>query len=251
MWKKSVFSSLCIHLALVILLLLTATLSNYTSTNRHSITTLENPVRPLTAPRIYRESGSSGGGHQNPLPPQRGEIPRVARPYIPLMPQPRETPQTTLPSGLEDMPQIAADVPIGVPTGINGTFSPGPGKGPGIGGGEDGRAGDGKKGRGPGGRGPNGIGWVQRLTSLPQLLFKKEPEYSEEARKARHQGSVMLSLEIDSEGRPRNIRVVQSLGLGLDERAVEAVSQWRFKPGLLNGRPVTAPVSVEVSFRLL
>ncbi len=91
----------------------------------------------------------------------------------------------------------------------------------------------------------------QRLSSQPQLLWKTEPEYSEEARKARYQGTVSLVLEIDAQGRPRNIRVVRSLGLGLDERAVEAVAQWKFKPGLLNGRAVSSPVTVEVSFRLL
>ena len=89
------------------------------------------------------------------------------------------------------------------------------------------------------------------MSALPQVLWKIEPEYSEEARKVRHQGTVMLALEVDSDGHPRNIRVTRSLGLGLDERAMDAVARWRFKPGIYNGRPVSAPVSVEVSFRLL
>lgn len=256
MRKQSVLYSFCIHMGLVTLLLMMATLSSYTSTNQHVITTLEN-LKPqqLTAPRLRtsKVAGSEGGGHLNPLPPERGVVPPVsAKVFVPLMPRPRETPQITLPSGLEDMPQIATDMPIGVPTGISGTGSPGPGKGHTIGDGDGERSGPGM-GKGPGDSpGPGrGEGPRQRLSVLPQLLWKTEPEYSEEARKARFQGSVMLAMEVDLEGHPRNIRVVRSLGLGLDERAIEAVSQWRFKPGLLNGRAVNSPVSVEVSFRLL
>lgn len=60
-----------------------------------------------------------------------------------------------------------------------------------------------------------------------------------------------MTVEVDSTGKPRNARVVQSVGMGLDERAVEAVLQWRFKPGRLNGRPVAVPARIEVNFRLL
>jgi protein TonB len=252
MRKQSVVYSICVHLALVTLLLVLATFSTYTTNIRHSITSLETAPH-LTAPKIRTplEGGARGGGHMNPLPPERGEIPRVAKLFIPPAPRPKVSPRIVLPSGIADMPQIATDVPIGIPTGVLSTSSPGPGGKGGIGPGGccggvgPGPGGDGGDKSGPGGyRGP-------RLSSLPQLLWKTEPEYSEEARKARFQGSVMLALEIDPQGRPRNIRVVRSLGLGLDERAVEAVAQWKFKPGLLNGRPVSAPVSVEVSFRLL
>lgn len=234
-----------------------AAFSSFTSTKYHLVTALENlkPLQHMLAPRLRAtvEAGSEGGGHRNPLPPARGEIPRVVgKVFIQPVPRPRETPQIVLPSGFEDMPQIATDTPIGIPTGMLGTQSAGPGGETGIGTGEGKKPGNGI-GHGPGnnpGRGSEG-GPRQRLSALPQILWKIEPEYSEEARKARFQGSVMLALEVDSEGRPRNIRIVRSLGLGLDERAVEAVARWRFKPGLLNGHPVDAPVSVEVSFRLL
>ena len=65
----------------------------------------------------------------------------------------------------------------------------------------------------------------------PQLVYKVEPEFSEEARKAKHQGMVVLTIEVDPSGNVRNVRVRQSLGLGLDEKAIEAVSHWRFRPG--------------------
>ena len=230
------------------MLLLMARLSGYTATQYHAVTALENfrPLQRLVAPLLTSaEPGSEGGGHMRPLAPERGQIPQVAgKTFIPPTPRPREVLQIALPSGLEDVPQIAADMPIGIPTGVFDTHSPGPGRSGTIGTGDGRRAGPGT-GRGPGvNQGPGYGGPRQRLSALPQLLWKIEPEYSEEARKARFQGSVMLMLEVDPEGRPRNIRVVRSLGLGLDERAIAAVAQWRFKPGLLNGRPVEAPVSV-------
>ncbi len=85
----------------------------------------------------------------------------------------------------------------------------------------------------------------------PQLIFKKEAEYSEVARKAKYQGIVILYVDIDETGQPTNIKVLRSLGLGLDEKAIEAVKQWRFKPGTANGVPVTMPTQVKVDFSLL
>ncbi len=85
----------------------------------------------------------------------------------------------------------------------------------------------------------------------PQLIYKVEPEFSEEARQAKHQGMVVLTIEVDSAGNVRNVRVRQSLGLGLDEKAIEAVSRWRFRPGILDGKPVVTEAVVQVNFQLL
>ena len=87
--------------------------------------------------------------------------------------------------------------------------------------------------------------------SAPQPIFKVEPEYSEEARAAGFQGTVLMSLVVDAEGAPTQIRVVRSLGMGLDEKAVEAVGKWKFRPGMKDGKPVAVFVNVEVNFRLL
>jgi periplasmic protein TonB len=87
--------------------------------------------------------------------------------------------------------------------------------------------------------------------SAPSMLSKVEPEYSEEARKAKWQGSVVHSVIVDEFGHPKNIRVLRSLGLGLDQKAIEAVSQWRFKPGLKVSKPVPVIATIEVNFRLL
>ncbi len=86
-------------------------------------------------------------------------------------------------------------------------------------------------------------------STVPALVYKPEPEYSELARKAKFQGVVILQVVVDANGNAVNPRVTKSLGLGLDEKAIEAVRQWKFKPGVKGGKPVT--VQVEVSFRLL
>jgi TonB family protein len=87
--------------------------------------------------------------------------------------------------------------------------------------------------------------------TAPSLLSKVEPEYSEEARKAKYQGVVTLYIQVDPDGRARNMRVLHSLGMGLDEKAMDAVRQWKFKPGTKDGRPVTVEALIEVAFRLL
>jgi len=86
--------------------------------------------------------------------------------------------------------------------------------------------------------------------SAPKLLYGPDPEYSEEARKAKYQGTVVLWLVVDANGLPQRIRVQRSLGMGLDEEAVAAVQKWRFEPSKKDGHPVAVMINVEVNFRL-
>ncbi len=87
--------------------------------------------------------------------------------------------------------------------------------------------------------------------SAPKAVEKHEPQYSSEARVNKYQGTVVLSIVIGSDGLPRDLRVTRSLGLGLDQKAVEAVRQWRFEPGQKDGQPVSVMATVEVNFRML
>jgi TonB family protein len=132
--------------------------------------------------------------------------------------------------------------------------SNGPGSGGGIGSGKGGGIGSGTGGGlGPGEGGGVG-GGVYRVgggVTAPQLVSKIEPEYSEEARKAKYQGTVTLYIQVDAQGKAINMRVLHSLGLGLDEKAMEAVKKWKFKPGTKDGKPVTVEAQIEVNFRLL
>lgn len=86
--------------------------------------------------------------------------------------------------------------------------------------------------------------------SAPVVLSKRDPEYAEVARAAKYQGTVLLGVEVGSDGLAHNIKVLRGLGMGLDEKAVEAVTQWTFRPGMKDGEPVTVAASIEVNFRL-
>jgi periplasmic protein TonB len=121
-------------------------------------------------------------------------------------------------------------------------------------GGRDGIGEDGCcRGIGPGQQGPPGLGAraITAITTPPKLIYKIEPEFSEEARKAKFQGTVILSIEVDESGRATNLRVISSPGLGLDQKAIEAVAQWRFRPASQGGKPVASSARVEVNFHLL
>jgi TonB family protein len=130
--------------------------------------------------------------------------------------------------------------------------SNGSGNGGGIGTGSGGGIGSGNgKGVGPGsgwgaGGGTGGVGGI----TAPQPIYTPDPEYSEEARKAKFQGTVVLWVEIEPDGRVGNIRVKSPVGLGLDEKAVEAVKTWRFEPAKKNGQAVAVASLIEVNFRL-
>ena len=111
-------------------------------------------------------------------------------------------------------------------------------------------------GTGPGvgpGRGGGYGGGVFRVgggVTAPRVIDDPSPEYSEEARKARFEGTVVLWLIVDANGRPRDLRVARSLGMGLDQKALQAVRLWRFKPAMKDGTPVAVEVNVEVNFHL-
>jgi TonB family protein len=98
---------------------------------------------------------------------------------------------------------------------------------------------------------PDGTYRVGNGVTPPKVISKTDPEYAEEARLAKLNGSVLLSLIVGEDGKPRNIRVVRPLGLGLDEKAIEAVNTWQFSPGMKDGMPVPVNASIQVNFRLL
>ena len=100
----------------------------------------------------------------------------------------------------------------------------------------------------PSGDGPYKIGGG---ALAPRLRHHVEPEYSEDARLAHHQGTVVLILVVDENGHPRDIKVNRNLGLGLDEKAIEAVKKWVFLPGQKEGVPAPVQATIEVNFRLI
>ena len=109
---------------------------------------------------------------------------------------------------------------------------------------------DAKKAPPAGGQSATEVFRAGKDVSSPVLLSKIEPQYSAEATVAKYQGVVLLKVEIGSDGKTQNIRVIRSLGLGLDQKAIEAVSKWKFKPGTKDGKPVVVAATIEVNFKL-
>ena len=136
---------------------------------------------------------------------------------------------------------------------VAGPSSNGGGAGGGIGEGGNGGIGVGTgHGVGPGvgggyGGGPLKVGGG---VSAPRPIDTPDPEYSEEARKAKYQGVVLLWLIVDQNGNPKQIKVERPLGMGLDQKAIEAVRKWKFAPAEKDGRPVAVQINVEVNFKL-
>jgi periplasmic protein TonB len=218
------------------------------------------PYEAKAAPKKDKLSGGGGGGDRSPLPASKGRAPKFAlRQFTPPMAvvanlDPKLTMDPTLIGPPDVQPPNVNMAQYGDPLGRIGPASNGTGSGGGIGSGKGGGIGSGiGPGIGPGEGGGIG-GGVFRVgggVTAPALLAKVEPEYSEEARKAKYQGTVLLYVEIDSAGHAQNMRVLHSLGLGLDEKAMEAVKKWRFRPGTKDGKPVTVVATIEVNFRLL
>src|SRR5205823_5797885 len=86
--------------------------------------------------------------------------------------------------------------------------------------------------------------------SAPTVILAPDPGYSEEARQAKFGGVCVLAVVVGPDGKTYDIKVARTLGKGLDEKAIEAVQQWRFKPAIKDGQPVSVAINVEVQFRL-
>lgn len=91
---------------------------------------------------------------------------------------------------------------------------------------------------------------AQPCATPPRALKYQDPDYSDEAKQIKFQGTVVLWVVVGADGLPGQIRVARALGHGLDEQAIKAVKKWKFKPGTFDGRPVPVQVNIEVDFRL-
>lgn len=203
---------------------------------------------PPKLPPKEKLAGGGGGGAEK-LPDSKGKLPKIApKQFVPPTVHTVENPKLAMTPtivGPNDLPNIDAPnigdplAGLGAPSnGMGGGGGIGPGKGPGVG-------------PGTGGGYGGGAFKIGGGVSAPVPTFKPEPEYSEEARKAKYQGEVWLSVVVDEKGVPQDIKVTRKLGLGLDEKAIEAVRKWRFKPGMKDGKPVAVQATVAVSFHLL
>lgn len=165
----------------------------------------------------------------------------MLRVFVPPAPRVQFVPKLAIATSIDAPPEMVPQIgTFGLPDGAGGLvgglgglgFGPGLGSGPSDGDGE-------------------GTVFSGRGVTAPVPIRKPEPEYSENARRAHIAGSVLVYAEIGADGVPRRLRIIRGLGYGLDERAMEAVSQWFFKPGRKDGHAVAVGATIDVNFRLL
>ncbi len=204
---------------------------------------------PPIAPKLEQIGG--GGGQHDLAPVSKGRLPDFTQKQLvaPKAP-PTDAPKlAVVPTVVvqKDLNLANNQMPnLGMPNSTLRGVSLGNGTGTGIGSGNG-------SGIGPGSGGNTG-GGVMHIgggISRPVVLYQVEPEFSEEARKAKFSGSVTVYLYIEPDGTPSHVRVVQGVGMGLDEKAVEAVRQYRFKPAMKDGKPVRVDLYVAVNFQIL
>src|SRR5579864_1136426 len=207
-------------------------------------------------PGLRQPHGGGGGGDADKLKASTGTLPKASSEQI-------APPATTIqnehsklmvePTIVAPNLQLPQTKQVGDPLSALMTPSDGRGVGAGIGSGSGGGvgAGDGSGfGIGTGGGYGGGVFTVGNGVTAPHVIYDPAPEYSTEARQAKHQGTVVLWAIIGPDGRPRDLRVYRSLGMGLDEKAMEAVRTWRFRPATKDGNPVAVQIEVEVNFHL-
>lgn len=239
-------SSILIHCAVVALLFYIGSLKPVQKAVKQMVTLMAPPPPLKPAPK----TGGGGGGARQPE-VKKADIPKPRKVYTPPTTTPVQT-KLEVPASLLDVQLTNDPTDIGNPTGL--TALNGAGYGGGIGNGKGGGIGNGTGpgfGNGSGGGSGGGVYKPGGDVTNPIPISKPEPQYSEEARKAKWGGTVTLSLVVDETGHTKDIHVIKPLGLGLDEKAIEAVQKWTFIPGKKNGKPVAVAAQIEVTFRLL
>jgi protein TonB len=205
----------------------------------------------------HPSSGGGSGGAAERIRASRGAAPPAAQEQLtpPIILRNNSNPRLVAATTVIAPPDLAlpSTREIGDPLSVLAA----PSNGAGVGGGIGGKAGGGVGGDGGPGRGPGSSGGccgdlyaTGNGVSMPRAIYSPEPEFSEEARRSKYQGEVTLLATIGADGRTRDLLVVRSLGMGLDEKAVAAVRTWRFEPAKKDGRPVAVQMNIIVSFHL-
>ncbi len=263
--RPAQLASLAMHV-LIIGLLLAPVVNEFSaaSVKADHITLSAVEIAPYVPkqPGAKKAQGGGGGGERNPLPASKGKAPKfsmnqqLAPPQVVIR---NQNPALQVDPTLYGPPELKlpnSNLPNwGDPRAALLTGSGGPGSGGGIGDGTGGGIGSGDGGGyGPGSGGGTGGGAFNAGTggvSYATCIYCPRPEYSEEGYKAKYQGTVLLRFLVTAEGKVTNISVIKGLGLGMDEKAIEAVRTWRLRPSVgPNGKPVAAWNTAEVAFRL-
>jgi periplasmic protein TonB len=258
--------SVAIHVGILVLIIVPLlpeiTSPATTKANDIQVTQLDNfsPYLPKLKPAAKKAGGGGGGGEHNPVPASKGALPKFDWNQLtpPKVVTPRN-PQYAMTPTVLGPPELKLPSPNmnnwGDPLSKVINDSSGPGSGGGIGSGSGGGVGSGSGGGvGPGSGGGTGGGVFNAGTGgygYPACLYCPQAQYSDEAVKAKYQGTVSLIAIITPDGRATDIRVVKGVGLGLDEKAIEAVRSWRFRAALgPDGKPAAVRQIIEVTFHL-
>ena len=228
---------------------------------RQQVIGLVADVGPYTLPPLAFEArGGGGGGDRDNLAASKGVLPRFSHEQLapPEVVIRNEDPKLPIEPTVVGPPEIHLSLPqmdaLGDPmSSILGAASNGTGFRGGIGSGSGGGVGSGNgPGVGPGRAGgiSSGVYHVGGGVTAPQLTYGPEPEFSEKARKAKFQGTVVLRVVVGPDGRTHDIRIQKSLGMGLDEQAIEAIGRWMFEPSRKDGVEVAVLIDIEVNFHL-
>jgi TonB family protein len=210
-------------------------------------------------PAKTQAGGGGGGGDRDVLQASKGRLPKFSMQQITppaaviRNPNPKLAVEPTV-IVPPDIKVATLNMPnLGDPKSSAVIPSNGTGSGSGIGSGSGGGVGSGTgPGVGPGEGGGMGGGVFRpgKGVTPPRVIYQTDPEFSEEARKAKYQGTCVLGLVVDANGHPTSIRVLSALGMGLDEKAIESVKNWKFEPGKKDGHDVAVEIAVEVDFHL-
>jgi periplasmic protein TonB len=216
------------------------------------------PLIPISQLKDYMGGGGGGGNHET-VEASKGKLPKFAKqqivpPQLLKIDQPKIAQEPTVVMPDIKIPDAANMPDLGIPQSSQVALgSQGSGSGSGFGNGSGGGIGSGRgNGIGPGEGGGYGGGLMHLGggVTAPTLIYSPDPEFSDEARRAKYQGVCIVGLIVDTLGNPQNIHVVRPLGMGLDEKAMEAVRQYKFKPATYKGKPVPVLINIEVNFRI-
>jgi protein TonB len=262
-WKTGALGATGVHILILAVLVVGTLIGRRVVTAiiapKPTVTLVDPGEIPALKPSKTQVGGGGGGGDRDVLQASKGKLPKFSMTQItpPVVVLRNEHPKLAVEPTIVIPPQVqlaSNNMPnLGDPMAHAILPSNGTGSGGGIGSGGGGGVGSGKGpgfGPGEGGGTGGGIFHVGGGVSPPRVVYQPEPEFSEEARKAKYQGVCTLGLIVGSDGRPSNIRVLSSLGMGLDEKAIEAVKNWKFEPAMKDGHPVRVEIAVEVDFHL-
>ncbi|MDP9051704.1 MAG: energy transducer TonB [Acidobacteriota bacterium] len=213
-------------------------------------------MRKLTSPPLLVALQKAtvmggGGGEHGPTPVTKGHLPKFAETQItPPKAPPMEQPKIRMPEPTievqNDLKMASSALPnLGMPNSPIVDASMGNGSGTGVGAGKGSGIGSGS-----GGNYGGGLRQVGGAVSMPVVIHEEKPEFSEEARKAKLTGRVVVGIWVDENGNPTHVQLLHGIGMRLDENAIAAVKEYKFKPAMDRGKSVTVALNIAVDFEI-